>query len=578
MDFTATAATLEAHLVSFQADLESAPVVPAPAADAAPRAVSFAAAVGGTESPPDPARSAAGTSAAPADEAQADSPEPPLDSAAPPGGVSLQAPAAVAALAATVAGVQTDTAVHVAALHDKIDALAATVEASSKEAKTNLNTLLRLQEMQFASLAQVRQHNASARALTASVPTALQAEALPSATATADQPSADAAPAPASAGPASAATASAAQVYVPEALLPPPPLRATASALPVSRPPMSGLSIRDALQLLTPFYGNADRTSEVVDVSQFLAMQRWFEQSLFKLRTAGVPRENQAMLLCQKLEGPAHAAFRSQCLAQDWDMAACSPELLLHRLTQLFPHAETALTKQLNDMTFSAATMVSDLQVFRQCARHSSWKRMLDHNPTIYQLVRDKMEAAKSRCLGDVNSQHGLRLDDNLSFDAFINRAAEIAYHVQMKSALPASAKGTKTATAATPAPVASHERAAKKPRTDAPTAKPNNLKAAVVKEVDEQCAAWRVLPAHSVAAKCADVIKLNHDPAALLTACGRCPDCAFWSASAKGIANHHCDPSARKGRLGKVKEALQNKQNPNAALAATATRSASRG
>ena len=361
-----------------------------------------------------------------------------------------------------------------------------------------------------------------------------------------------------------------APVYAPDCLIPPPPFRAAAvHALPLARTQMGGLSVRDALQLLTPFFGNDNRASEVVDVSQFLAMHRWYEQNLFKLQTAGVPRENHAMLLCQKLEGPAHIAFRTQCMAQNWDMTACSPELFLSRLTKLFPHAEAALTRQLHNMRFSAATMVSDLQLFRQCARHSSWKRVLDHNLTLYELIRDKMEAAKSRCLGDVNSLHGLRLDDTLPFDAFIHRAAEIAHHVQIACALQTAQSKDKSFASAAAATGVTRGPIAKKQRHGGatPSAPRNALSADDCRVIDAHAASWRRdLTPTALAAKCAKAAVLGDKE--FLMELGRCWHCGYYGGEGTSIASHaNCDRSKYAERLGKAKYAIAKVMNPNAAL-----------
>ena len=76
--------------------------------------------------------------------------------------------------------------------------------------------------------------------------------------------------------------------------------------------------------------------------------------------------------------GAALAAFRSQCLAEQWDLTVCSLADLRQRLVDLFPNAESTLTRKLASMTFRAKSMMSDLVKFRYLAKHSTFGKMLD--------------------------------------------------------------------------------------------------------------------------------------------------------------------------------------------------------
>ena len=76
-------------------------------------------------------------------------------------------------------------------------------------------------------------------------------------------------------------------------------------------PFVRGISPKAALSSLETFYGNSDKSCDVLDIDEFLPFQPWFEGSAFKLTTAGVLVEAQTLLLCQKLGGAALAAVRS---------------------------------------------------------------------------------------------------------------------------------------------------------------------------------------------------------------------------------------------------------------------------
>ena len=62
---------------------------------------------------------------------------------------------------------------------------------------------------------------------------------------------------------------------------------------------------------------------------------------------------------------------------------AVKPDCLFvgrQRLVDLFPNAESSLTRKLASMTFCAKSMMSDLVKFRHFAKHSSLGKMLDAN------------------------------------------------------------------------------------------------------------------------------------------------------------------------------------------------------
>ena len=334
----------------------------------------------------------------------------------------------------------------------------------------------------------------------------------------------------------------------------------SAAALP--GPPSAGglraMSAKDVLSTLEAFSGNANANQQVLDAEYFLPFQLWFDGCIWKLKVAGIPTHMHARLICQKLQGAALAAFQTRCLAENWDLADCSLDVLRKRLAALFPNAEHKLTSKLTTMTFRAKHLVQDLITFRHCARFSSFAQMLDRNEFLYTLVRTKMHGAKHNCLLTVQSEHGLHLDKADSFERYIDTAILIAEKVQASVYEPTSGGGGASGDAPPAGGGGQSSKTSKRQRdaaasgganrtqTAAPRATdPPAMKAARSKLQSGDHAAWRKQQATIT------------DDSELCRAVGICPDCAFCPVVNMNLVGHDCHAHKKAARMPHLRAAL---------------------
>ena len=201
------------------------------------------------------------------------------------------------------------------------------------------------------------------------------------------------------------------------------------------------ISAKDVIASLDSFYGNTNKTAEVLDPEDFLRCCQWFDSVKWKLFAAGVPQHKHVPIVCQKLQGPALKAFMSRSTAEQWDVPACDMDQLRERLLSLFVEAEAQYTQKLIDMKFSPTDLAQNMQMFRLYVSYSSFALSCDRNAYLYQLVREKMNRAVPSCLVTAQTEHQLTLDATSSFKKFMDDAITIAHRIQanvVKSNVPA--------------------------------------------------------------------------------------------------------------------------------------------
>jgi hypothetical protein len=209
--------------------------------------------------------------------------------------------------------------------------------------------------------------------------------------------------------------------------------------------PCDGLiPLKEILNSIPFFYGNSDHSSEVVADNQFIAFVDWFEGALWKLRSAGIDSAVHIRLILTRLSGAMLHMFRTKQDIYNWDLSRFSVEHLRSALSNLFNDAEVRYTDELLALTFSKKSLTQSIQRFRTLAMYSSFKRALDHNKHLYTLLRRKLNDVHPNILLVASAESGLKLDESLSFHAYVDSALQIVARLQstsvLQDALPAAA------------------------------------------------------------------------------------------------------------------------------------------
>ena len=113
------------------------------------------------------------------------------------------------------------------------------------------------------------------------------------------------------------------------------------------------LSSKDYMSTLEPFYGNADKKAEVIDVMHITHLHSWFEDCKWKMSAAQLSESQQVSIICQKLHGPILSAFMhaSRTFGQPNSLAE-----LRTALSQEFAQSSVKFSDEAREMVFSRRT------------------------------------------------------------------------------------------------------------------------------------------------------------------------------------------------------------------------------
>lgn len=301
-----------------------------------------------------------------------------------------------------------------------------------------------------------------------------------------------------------------------------------APAAPVSHGP-AYLSVKECMTSIESFYGNANKKADVVDASEVIAFNHWFDAALWKLDVANLSTAQCISVLCQKLQGPMLTAYMHK--SKQYSGHPDSIAVLKQRLQELFADSAVHYTDKAFDMKFTSKNLVSDIQMFKTYVQNSSFASTLDQNEFVYGKLRSKMTAARTNILMLAASEFQMHLDKTAPFEAYVDQAIQIAHRVQSSS--------PKREADGPPARGESSHKAAKTAQTP---------KSAIKRTSDSKFVQWATLPDDE-----------------MLEKCGRCPKCAWVMRAGEHVRGHTCDPPQFQGRVDGIRHDLQKGKDPNA-------------
>lgn len=297
------------------------------------------------------------------------------------------------------------------------------------------------------------------------------------------------------------------------------------------------LSSKECMNSLEPFYGHANKKSEVVDAMYVSHLHTWFDTCCWKMSAAELSESKQMSIICQKLQGPILASY---ILASK--SASQKPQTLLdlkQSLSALFADSSVKFTDQAITMQFNSQTLVSDIKTFETYVMHSSLATSVNQNEFLYSTLRAKLHAARPNLLLHASSEHGLSLDPKSDFSQYVQQALTIAHRVQAASDRP---QATPKRPSRPPGPNQSQNKA---PRSSSgPSRRP----------------APAVSPEHAREFKS----MAQWDDARILQRFGRCRHCAWEIRDNKHARDHTCDPEKRESRVYAIKNSLAFGKDPN--------------
>jgi hypothetical protein len=286
------------------------------------------------------------------------------------------------------------------------------------------------------------------------------------------------------------------------------------------------MNAKEMLGTLDAFYGNKDKSADIVDPEQYLSFVQWFDTVTWKLQIAGVPEVQWASAICQKLQGPMLKAFMARAKLEHWSFTHVTADELRVRMAQLFQNASVAYTKKALDMRFTA-NLAQSLQQFRNYCEQSCLN--LDGNAFLYEVVRTKMTSAYPKCLVQAATEYQLTLSESEpSFSKYVDQAIKIAHKVQATKIeklldVPRMKRDVSPGRNASPRP------ASKKPKA---AIKGNTFKEDANISVSDLCAKY-----------------------------GRCSSCAWKTEQDKP---HKCEAEQQSVRIAVMRSRMRQGKNPN--------------
>ena len=278
------------------------------------------------------------------------------------------------------------------------------------------------------------------------------------------------------------------------------------------------LTVKECMTSIDVFYGNSDKKADVVDASELIRFNAWFDAAQWKLSAACLSERQQVAVICQRLQGPMLAAYMLHI--KHLDDPACMSDLKV-QLQALFADSAVQFTDKALEMKFSAKSLVADIKSFQTYIRNSSLASSVDQNEFVYTKLRQKMTAVRANILMHAASEYQLQLDHAASFDVYVQQALNIAHRVQASPKREAS------------------------PLRQAPPDK--RVKAAADKSPKSKFQ------------RMADLTEAD-----LLKQWFRCPKCGWVMEGGVHSKGHVCDPAALSGRVQGLRRDLRNNKNPN--------------
>ena len=283
------------------------------------------------------------------------------------------------------------------------------------------------------------------------------------------------------------------------------------------------LSVKECMSAIESFYGNSNKKAEVVDASQLISFNSWFEAARWKLDAARLSSRQQVSVICQKLQGAILLAFMTQV---DNAHEICSVTRLKSKLQGLFAESAVHYTDLALSMTFHANSMVADIQTYHTYLQNSSFADHLNHNEFLYSKLRAKMTAVNPNVLIQAASEHQRHLDSREDFPTYVQQAIQIAHLMQVHSS----------------------KREPKPLAQGPPSKKSKPPRSAASDSVDtSKFQAWA---------------KLSDEE--MLQKVNRCAKCAWTLRAGQHVKDHQCDPHNLTKRVAGIRSDLGANKDPN--------------
>ena len=283
------------------------------------------------------------------------------------------------------------------------------------------------------------------------------------------------------------------------------------------------LSVKECMTSIDSFYGNSNKKAEVVDASQLIAFNSWFEAARWKLDAARLSSCQQVTILCQKLQGAILLSFMTKF---DTTSDVTDVADLKSKLQGLFAESAVHYTDLALNMNFSANSMVANIQTFHTYLQNSSFSANLDHNEFLYSKLRAKMTAVNPNILIQAASEYQRNLDSTADFPTYVQQAIQIAHHVQVNSP----------------------KREAKTPHQGPPSKKSKTRKTANAEsDPPSRLQGWA---------------KLSDEE--MLRKVNRCTKCGWSLRAGQHVKDHDCDPPSLAKRVAGIRSDLGADKDPN--------------
>lgn len=295
------------------------------------------------------------------------------------------------------------------------------------------------------------------------------------------------------------------------------------------------LSSKECMANLEPFYGHANKKSEVVDAMFVTQLHSWFDMCCWKMHAAQLAEAQQMSIICQKLQGPVLTAYMLASKS-----TTRMPNTLLElkqALSALFAESSVHFTDKAISMQFTPHTLVADIKTFETFVMHSSLAASVNQNEFLYSSLRSKLNAAKPNILLKASSEYGLSLDPKSDFDQYVQQALTIAHRVQAANGQPNAPPKRQPPT---PAPTQTRPKA---PRSAATRPEAKTRRTVQQQELVDK-ASW------------SDERLLSHFE--------RCPRCAWEMKDGKHKNGHACDPERCEVRCQAIRSGLSDGRHPN--------------
>jgi hypothetical protein len=126
------------------------------------------------------------------------------------------------------------------------------------------------------------------------------------------------------------------------------------------------------------FAGLTGKNASVLNHEAFIDFQEWFDSSVWKLSSAGVPVDAHVKLLSQKRVGPLQKVCMREQQENGYNLSDLTVEELQSRLSALYHDAKLKFTDAVLLMSFRREHLAQDITKFRTYALHSSFANSID--------------------------------------------------------------------------------------------------------------------------------------------------------------------------------------------------------